>query len=409
MINPSINTKKLYSLTMLFAYMANGLYAINYSSAIPVAFDVNTNEWSVLLKLKAGGSFWTDFFGTRGAQEILAFDTNGKYNKHNALIKGMPSINLQEGSDTYFIHFVLVNYIAGKTLYLNRNTDTIDDFMWIYANELMETKASNKSYGKNQHKIQLTFLKNFKKAWPKVARELEQYKGGAPTPSAKPSAKDEPWKSYNQKADSWSNQNFPNGIYFYDKKKKYYEFTNFYQPQPPIIIDGREWKTSEHYYQAMKFDDSQLRENIRNAVASRGAFDIAQKNKKKVRSDWTKVSLNFMHIAVKAKFSQNSNLKELLLKTGNKVIVEDAGKNDAFFGAGGDYKGQNYLGRILMKVRQKLQKAQASQQPQTKKQPQKPVFQKKPQLAPVQKEWWFTSAWRRLKNIISNALSYFWK
>lgn len=47
------------------------------------------------------------------------------------------------------------------------------------------------------------------------------------------------------------------------------------------------------------------------------------------------------------KFSQHEDLKQKLLATGNRKIIEHT-KNDNFFGDGGDGSGQNHLGRLLM-------------------------------------------------------------
>ena len=70
-----------------------------------------------------------------------------------------------------------------------------------------------------------------------------------------------------------------------------------------------------------------------------------------------------LHV-LRAKFAQNKTLENQLKATGNRVLIEDAGANDAFYGAGADYNGENHLGRLLMKVRDELNGA-----PQTPYQP----------------------------------------
>ena len=47
-------------------------------------------------------------------------------------------------------------------------------------------------------------------------------------------------------------------IKFYRVRDKYGEFSNFYHA--PIEIDGKEYPTTEHYFQAMKFypDEEQV-------------------------------------------------------------------------------------------------------------------------------------------------------
>lgn len=70
----------------------------------------------------------------------------------------------------------------------------------------------------------------------------------------------------------------------------------------------------------------------------------------------------FMYNACYAKFSQNDKLKDFLLSTGNREIVE-ASPVDNIWGIGFssdkameniDKWGQNLLGKVLMKVRENL-------------------------------------------------------
>ena len=148
-----------------------------------------------------------------------------------------------------------------------------------------------------------------------------------------------------------------NALLFYKKGCPYYEFTNFYAA--PIVIGSQVWPTSEHYYQAMKFTNTAIQDQIRAAPTAREAFEIGQQYRGNVRSDWKAISLTTMGYAVCEKFRQNSVLAALLLATGTKVLIEDAKANDSFFGAGANYKGHNYLGRILMLVRVMLGDNQA--------------------------------------------------
>jgi predicted NAD-dependent protein-ADP-ribosyltransferase YbiA (DUF1768 family) len=58
-------------------------------------------------------------------------------------------------------------------------------------------------------------------------------------------------------------------IKFYDPKSAYYEFSNFYEAPVRISLDPNEepvtFRTSEHAYQAAKFDNLEYREVIRNS------------------------------------------------------------------------------------------------------------------------------------------------
>jgi len=64
-----------------------------------------------------------------------------------------------------------------------------------------------------------------------------------------------------------------------------------------------------------------------------------------------------MRDAVFAKFSQHKALMQLLLSTGSSKIVEHT-DNDSYWGDGGDGKGRNMLGIILMETRKKMQLSQ---------------------------------------------------
>jgi hypothetical protein len=62
--------------------------------------------------------------------------------------------------------------------------------------------------------------------------------------------------------------------------------------------------------------------------------------------------------AVWIKFNQHENLKQLLLQTDDKILIEDAGQNDNFYGNGNDGNGNNLLGCILMAVRDLIREQQ---------------------------------------------------
>lgn len=60
-----------------------------------------------------------------------------------------------------------------------------------------------------------------------------------------------------------------------------------------------------------------------------------------------------MRKAVYAKFSQNIELKNILLDTDSEYIVENT-SNDYYWGCGTNGSGKNMLGIILMEIRDKL-------------------------------------------------------
>lgn len=140
-------------------------------------------------------------------------------------------------------------------------------------------------------------------------------------------------------------------IKFYSVADEYGEFSNF--ANYPIRLKGKLWPTSEHYFQAMKFESSKDQESIRKAKSPMEAARKGRDRKKKILRNWESAKVNVMRDAVKAKFSQHENLKSLLLSTGQAKLIEHT-ENDAYWGDGGDGKGKNMLGRILMQIRDEL-------------------------------------------------------
>ena len=61
-----------------------------------------------------------------------------------------------------------------------------------------------------------------------------------------------------------------------------------------------------------------------------------------------------MYAALKLKFGTHSNLKDKLLQTGDGKIVEHTHR-DSYWGDGGNGKGRNRLGVLLMKLRKEYQ------------------------------------------------------
>lgn len=167
-------------------------------------------------------------------------------------------------------------------------------------------------------------------------------------------------------------------IEFYSVEKPYGEFSNFYEQ--PITIDGVTYPTSEHYFQSCKFVGSKAADKYAKIVAAvdcpgqaailarqqireengslwRNELNVVireyQAKGVKIRPDWEGIKDDIMRRAVMAKFTANPALTELLLGTGNAVLVEHT-RNDAYWGDGADGSGKNMLGIILMETREKL-------------------------------------------------------
>eukprot|EP00345_Euplotes_harpa_P011573 CAMPEP_0168334190 /NCGR_PEP_ID=MMETSP0213-20121227/10105_1 /TAXON_ID=151035 /ORGANISM="Euplotes harpa, Strain FSP1.4" /LENGTH=159 /DNA_ID=CAMNT_0008338757 /DNA_START=153 /DNA_END=632 /DNA_ORIENTATION=+ len=147
-------------------------------------------------------------------------------------------------------------------------------------------------------------------------------------------------------------------ILFYQTNKPFGEFSNFYKS--PIEIDGKTWPTTEHYFQAMKFfPDEEAMEEVRLTEKAMQCKVVArgQDDNRPRRADWAEAKDQVMYTALTAKFTQHETLKELLLSTDGKALVEHT-KNDSYWADGGDGSGQNMLGKLLMQIRDEIKSQQ---------------------------------------------------
>jgi ribA/ribD-fused uncharacterized protein len=156
-------------------------------------------------------------------------------------------------------------------------------------------------------------------------------------------------------------------VLFYRRDRELFGFLSNFAPSP-IVVDEKSWPTVEHYYQAQKSHDAAYRAAIRGAATpgqakrlgaypelpkSRSEHSWFRRNGRKVRADWPEQKVEVMRRAVRAKFAQNAELGEKLRATAGTEIVEDS-RFDEFWGCGRDGLGLNWLGRILMEVREEL-------------------------------------------------------
>ena len=141
-------------------------------------------------------------------------------------------------------------------------------------------------------------------------------------------------------------------INFYSVNDDYGDFSNF--ALYPIKVEGKMWPTSEHYFQGQKFLDKGYREKIRKAKSPMQAARLGRDRKQKLRKDWESVKVSVMYKALEAKFTQYDELKDLLISTGEAKLAEHTA-NDSYWGDGGNGKGKNMLGQLLMRLRENIQ------------------------------------------------------
>jgi hypothetical protein len=141
--------------------------------------------------------------------------------------------------------------------------------------------------------------------------------------------------------------NKPNDrVLFYEKE--YYFLSNF--SAFAILWNDKLYPTSEHVYQSEKFDDDNIKEEIRNAGSARDAKQIAKRNNDKKSSDWVSIKVGIMKKILLAKVEQHPYIKEKLLESKDKEIIENS-PEDSFWGWGPNKDGENHLGKLWMEIR----------------------------------------------------------
>ena len=128
----------------------------------------------------------------------------------------------------------------------------------------------------------------------------------------------------------------------------------------PIQLNGQVWRTSEALFQALRFDNLEIREVIRDQKSPMSAKMKAKPYKEQmVVAPCSPQDLDNMRLCIRLKFDQHSALKEKLMKTADHEIIEDigarAGARHLFWGAkriNGLWQGENNMGKLLMELRE---------------------------------------------------------
>lgn len=134
-----------------------------------------------------------------------------------------------------------------------------------------------------------------------------------------------------------------------------------------MIIDGVVYCTCEQFMMAEKaklFNDDLSLSSIMNSKEPAEQKALGRKVKGFNKDQWDKICRDVVYRGNYAKFSQHKDLKEILLKTNNKIIAE-ASPYDRIWGIGlkatderalnsSKWEGTNWLGEAIMKVRSEI-------------------------------------------------------
>ena len=126
-----------------------------------------------------------------------------------------------------------------------------------------------------------------------------------------------------------------------------YRFLSNFYPAPMTWL-GFLWPTAEHAYQASKTQDMVSFTTI-SMLATPGQAKRMGRTIP-IRLDWEYIKLDTMREIVGEKFKQNQILMERLIETKPHELVEGNTWGDTFWGKCNGV-GENYLGKILMEIR----------------------------------------------------------
>lgn len=129
---------------------------------------------------------------------------------------------------------------------------------------------------------------------------------------------------------------------------EYYFLSNFYEHT--FEFRDHEFQTAEHAYQGMKAIHPKEFHFVRKAPSPSAAKKRGQNVD--LRDNWDRMKIRIMRDILEAKFS-DPDLRERLEMTYPAVLIEGNDWGDDFWGVA-DGTGQNWLGRLLMQVRDKL-------------------------------------------------------
>jgi hypothetical protein len=141
-------------------------------------------------------------------------------------------------------------------------------------------------------------------------------------------------------------------IKFFRTSEPYGCFSNF--SKHTFFLDGKMWKTTEHYFQAQKFKhDSEDYNDVNKAETPKTAALIGRDRNRPLLPEWEQIKDDVMRKCVLKKFQVYSDIRKILLETGDQDIIEDS-PYDAYWGAGPNGNGKNMLGKILVETREYL-------------------------------------------------------
>lgn len=132
---------------------------------------------------------------------------------------------------------------------------------------------------------------------------------------------------------------------------QYRFLSNFYRLQGGVVYGDRTYPTVEHAYQASKTVHISERRLIQQTLSPGEAKRLGRKVR--MRPEFEDMKVTIMLKLVRQKF-KNPFLANILVATGDRILIEGNDWGDQFWGESPVGVGENKLGKILMKVRNEL-------------------------------------------------------
>lgn len=135
----------------------------------------------------------------------------------------------------------------------------------------------------------------------------------------------------------------------------HYRFLSNFYVGKPLELNGLRFRTGEHMFQAFKADDLADFQTVAEAHSPGTAKALGRSIP--LRSDWEQVKYDVMAAVLRTKFTLEREEGQLLLLTGDALLVEGTWWGDQVWGTALDregYPGRNWLGTLLMARRAEL-------------------------------------------------------
>jgi ribA/ribD-fused uncharacterized protein len=169
-------------------------------------------------------------------------------------------------------------------------------------------------------------------------------------------------------AEAWRDGDPPEMIFFWKPRPGAYDQDCLGQWQPsPFTVDVDDYTCAEQYMMAEKarlFDDDETAAMIMRSADPKEMRALGRRVRNFDQRTWNRARHSIVLHGNYAKFTQDPRLREYLLGTGSRVLVE-ASPLDTIWGIGlpatspkaadpADWRGQNLLGFALMEVRDEI-------------------------------------------------------